>query len=364
MTADLFLGMVLLDSDKLEEGCKTIEAGRRVAEELGTSWDLPIHHWGLAMGRYYAGNLEDAQAELEAGLKAADEVGTRAGVVWGYGALAYLAIQRDDFQEAELLLKAADAEVEATGFQLGLDWLLWDRALLLEASGEYAEASAMLQTAWDMAGLIGVFSQRRMMVSDLVRITREGQLPQTAVAAAKDLEGAASEGKVASAWAAALHCRGLAARCPDTLLKAISAYRRSPRRLALASACEDAGTMLGSMGKNHEGSALLREAMSTYMACHASRSAGRVGAKLRKLGDHRGGRGPRRRPATGWKALTRTELDVTRLASQGLTNPEIGQRLFISRRTVETHLSHVFAKLGVASRVALAAEAARRAASD
>ena len=55
--------------------------------------------------------------------------------------------------------------------------------------------------------------------------------------------------------------------------------------------------------------------------------------------------GARKRPATGWQALTPSELEAVRLASEGLTNPEIGQRLFISRRTVQTHLAHAFRKL-------------------
>ena len=54
------------------------------------------------------------------------------------------------------------------------------------------------------------------------------------------------------------------------------------------------------------------------------------------------------------------ETDVSRLVAEGLTNPEIGARLYISRRTVETHLSHVFTKLGLASRTHLAAELAKR----
>ena len=66
------------------------------------------------------------------------------------------------------------------------------------------------------------------------------------------------------------------------------------------------------------------------------------------------GRGPRRRPTSGWAALTPTERDVVRLAGEGLGNKEIGARLFISPRTVQTHLTHVYAKLGVSSRVALA----------
>ena len=69
------------------------------------------------------------------------------------------------------------------------------------------------------------------------------------------------------------------------------------------------------------------------------------------------GRGERKRPATGWASLTPSELEVARLVGQHLSNPEIAARLFVSRATVKTHLVHVFAKLGVDSRSALAAEA-------
>jgi predicted ATPase/DNA-binding CsgD family transcriptional regulator len=70
-------------------------------------------------------------------------------------------------------------------------------------------------------------------------------------------------------------------------------------------------------------------------------------------------RGERRRPSFGWDSLTPTELEVVRLAAAGLTNPAIGERLFISRGTVKTHLLHVFAKLGVHTRAELAAAAIR-----
>ena len=66
-------------------------------------------------------------------------------------------------------------------------------------------------------------------------------------------------------------------------------------------------------------------------------------------------RGARARPSTGWASLTPTELDVVSLVAEGLTNPEIGARLFISRATVKTHLSHVYAKLDVSNRTELAA---------
>jgi DNA-binding CsgD family transcriptional regulator len=66
------------------------------------------------------------------------------------------------------------------------------------------------------------------------------------------------------------------------------------------------------------------------------------------------------RPTAGWGSLTNTEHDVVDLLLDGRTNRMIGAQLGISRRTVETHLSHVFGKLGMRTRVELAAQAARR----
>jgi DNA-binding CsgD family transcriptional regulator len=72
------------------------------------------------------------------------------------------------------------------------------------------------------------------------------------------------------------------------------------------------------------------------------------------------GRGERKRPSTGWAGLTPTEREVVRLLAQGLRNAEIAERLFVAPSTVKTHLGHVFAKLGVATRAELVALAARR----
>lgn len=66
------------------------------------------------------------------------------------------------------------------------------------------------------------------------------------------------------------------------------------------------------------------------------------------------------RPVSGWDSLTTAEKEVVRLVCQGLSNPEVGRRLFISPRTVGHHLTHVYDKLGVRSRGALAKELAGR----
>ncbi len=71
------------------------------------------------------------------------------------------------------------------------------------------------------------------------------------------------------------------------------------------------------------------------------------------------GRGERKRPVSGWESLTPTEAEVVRLVAEGLGNKEIAKRLFISPRTVQTHLTHVYAKLALTSRVHLVQEAGR-----
>jgi predicted ATPase/DNA-binding CsgD family transcriptional regulator len=70
------------------------------------------------------------------------------------------------------------------------------------------------------------------------------------------------------------------------------------------------------------------------------------------------GRGTRDRPSSGWESLTPTERDVVRLICEGLSNPQIAERLYVSRSTVKAHLSHIYAKLGVGNRTELAIAAA------
>jgi predicted ATPase/class 3 adenylate cyclase/DNA-binding CsgD family transcriptional regulator len=76
------------------------------------------------------------------------------------------------------------------------------------------------------------------------------------------------------------------------------------------------------------------------------------------------GRGERKRPASGWASLTPTERDVARLVGEGLGNKDIAARLFVSPRTVESHLTHAYTKLGISSRVQLAQEVGRRTTGD
>jgi DNA-binding CsgD family transcriptional regulator len=233
----------------------------------------------------------------------------------------------------------------------------WTRALLLEARGDI-QALTVLETAW-ASPLPKVPPQLVRIGPDLVRLAVAGGRPELGQAVMEAMNKATARSPVASWRAAALWCRGLLHGDADALVAAVSAYQQVPRPIQRARACEDAASTLSGVGRREEAVALLEDAVGVYERVGASLNLSRAVAALRGTGMPRGRRRVRQRPLRGWESLTPTELEVVRLVTQGLTNVEIGRRLFISRRTVETHLSHVFGKLGVSSRGELAAQASR-----
>jgi DNA-binding CsgD family transcriptional regulator len=157
----------------------------------------------------------------------------------------------------------------------------------------------------------------------------------------------------------ALRCQGLAENDAGLLQAAVDAYDRGSHPLELALTCEDAGAAFARRGDTAGAGQLLNQAIAIYERLGAARDLARAEAALRQLGVRRGRRVTRSRAQSGWQSLTPSERAVVDLVAEGLSNPQIGQRLYVSRRTVQTHLAHVFAKLHITSRAQLAAEAIR-----
>ena len=152
----------------------------------------------------------------------------------------------------------------------------------------------------------------------------------------------------------ALRAAGVVAggdRGASLLREAIDAFERGDARLERARALADLGAMLRRRNRRTEARELLREALDAAHRAGARPLAVYAETELRATGAR-----PRRVVLTGLDSLTASERRIAEFASQGLTNREIAQTLFVTTRTVEGHLTSIFRKLQVDSRSELPAE--------
>jgi DNA-binding CsgD family transcriptional regulator len=357
--AHLARGNILIELDRLEDARSTLQTGRRISEELGVRWRLPLYQAVLATRCFLAGEWDDAMAELQAALELTEETGERHSLVAIHSVTCLIALHRGDLRRAGEAAAMAERELADTDPRFHTHWAMWARALLLEAEGATREAFATLAGSWDLCARSGFAIEYPVLGADLVRLAlAAGERPRAGRVAA--VAEVAAGNDAPSLAGAALRCRGLVDDDPELLGEAVDAYRRASRPLELALAAEDAAAAHARRGRPEAAVPLLGQALELHERLEAARDAARVEAGLRSLGVRRGRRGPRRRPQLGWESLTPTERQVVDLVREGLSNPQIGERLYVSPRTVQTHVAHVFTKLGVSSRAQVAAEAARR----
>jgi DNA-binding NarL/FixJ family response regulator len=167
-----------------------------------------------------------------------------------------------------------------------------------------------------------------------------------------------SEGHALRARAAVSLAAGDAERAAAMALDAAAGEEAAGAAVAAARSRTLAGRALAKAGQRDDAIAQLRLAEATLSSSGAARFADEAARELRRLGRRvtRSGRGVR----SGELGLSQRELEVARLVTAGKTNREIAAELFLSEKTVETHLSNVFVKLGVTSRAAVAGVLARR----
>ena len=168
------------------------------------------------------------------------------------------------------------------------------------------------------------------------------------------LEEIAARSGTMSARATASCARGLVDADARLLIEAAEDFARVGRPLDRLQALEAAGNAHATAGQRDEAIARLRDAAEIADHLGATHDGRRVSASLRELGVRSGAREKRRTATHGWDALTDAEREVAQLVDAGLRNGEIAERLFVSRRTVESHMSRLYAKLAAENRVALA----------
>lgn len=152
--------------------------------------------------------------------------------------------------------------------------------------------------------------------------------------------------------------RGDVAGAADVATAATAGAQRAGNPLLAACARALAGTALVAQGARQRGIAELHQAHETLLACGARREADAAARELRRLG-RRVARPPRAAQGTGLRALSAREREVADRVASGKTNRSIAADLFLSEKTIESHLSRIYDKLELRSRVALAALIAR-----
>ena len=348
--------LLLISELRLEEAHAIIQAGTCEAENVSRNTRV----WSMlrCRARLSAGQLADARAEAEAILDMSDEVGDG-----NFGYLNHIA----SYVLGDIALRTGDPVALRTARR--------------DAAALYGTASGCGTTrrlgAWLTVRLDGgpagpdllevlapghVHACSPVAHSDaveLVRLLRAAGQRSDAASVTAGLERAAGASPgFPGLPAAALHARALCDDDPERARAAAQAYSADPRSLVRAAALEDAGRLLPERAKE-EAVGYLDEALRLQSAAGAERDAARVRHLLRDRGAQRAGGRPD--PAAArWPELTASELAVVRLVTQGATDREVAQRLYISAHTVNSHLRHVFTKLGIRSRVELARLAGER----
>jgi DNA-binding CsgD family transcriptional regulator/tetratricopeptide (TPR) repeat protein len=328
-------------------------AGRdRMRRSAGAGWaagpTILQARLSLATGR-----LGAAHDEAEAGLALARRHGTDLLAPPALLVLALVALMRGDLGLAEAHLEQLDRTPAGGRALSGATSFLWARAQLAAArQGPEAAFDVMAAVYEDPA------THRRLLVAEpaaapwLVRTALAvGELSAAERIAACVERLAADPAPFSVVVGSGAHAQALLNRDAETLER-LGIEHRHP--WARAAACEDAGDLLAQGGHRCRGRAQLERALAANEQMGASYHAARVRTRLVELGS-----GQRRsrhspRPVSGWGSLTDAERRVTDLVAEGLSNPKVAERLFLSRHTVDFHLRQVFRKLNVGSRVELA----------
>jgi DNA-binding CsgD family transcriptional regulator/tetratricopeptide (TPR) repeat protein len=352
----LILAFMLVDADQINDALATLRTGRARCESLGSVWVLPGFLFSSAILLMILGDWDDAEAEARSGLALADELGTRQGTVVGMAILAMLASRRGDRTSATERLCDAEKELARTGPQAYGHWLLWAQAMIEESRGDTDAAFASVESLGQVIEAFGIHFDRIQFGPDMTRIALAAGHTVAATEITAGVEEIANRAGTATARASALRCRGMLTADADMLVESVGVLRSTGRTMEVAAGCEEAAVALVGAGRGKEAVPFAEEAMGIYDSAGANMDLQRVAAlgltKRRRARETR----------TGWDSLTPTEARVVECVAKGMSNRAIADKLFVSRRTIETHVAHVFDKLGLSSRAQLAGEAVGRAA--
>lgn len=330
--------------DRCDEAVAAARDVRQLAERVGNTVRLAQAQSALVQMSYDSGRWDDTLVDVDL---VADELkdGTVSACDHSIAALIHLH-RGDNAAAARHLAIAREAQI---GGRLILHLALVN-SLELEQAGRTEDALAALRTTDDFDDVLPEIVRLAVAAGDL----------ETARSTTERVVELAADSDVGHRIGAAAYCRGLVDSDGEELLHAATAYRECGRPLSRAMALEAAAVAFVHNGQSSSARAAASRALDLYAELGAEWQVARAQSVLRALGLRRGPKVKHRRAKTGWDSLTPAEATVAQLVVAGLSNPQIAERLFVSRRTVTTHVSHILAKLQVRTRTDIAREASLR----
>lgn len=368
-------------------GLAAAEEGLAVADAIGDRFVARLSGVWLGFALLWRGHVDDAITQFQSLAAEADRGTDLAARAIGLLSLGQALAYRGDVRSArEILAQAVTAAAEFGGSYEGFSQAAVAYAAL--AAGEVAAAEQAAEAAWqllrvqpDIAAMYGhLMAQVALARGDTAAAQNLADAAvnsamgwhrsvsftaRARVALARgEYRRAASDARAALAGAVEVHAYLCVADAMECLAASAAAFGDRLAAARLIGAAESARRQTGEsrfqvfQAGYQNLVAELRDAIGRDELASA-RAAGAGLSIEESIAYVQRGRGERKRPSSGWAALTPAEREVSRLVSRGLSNSEIATKLFVSIRTVQTHLTHVYAKLGVKSRIEIAREAAR-----
>jgi DNA-binding CsgD family transcriptional regulator len=324
------------------DACEMIsEHWLSLCREAGMLSELPLALNSRALALVLAGDLAGAASLVEEVQAATEAAGTEFGP---YGAMGIAAFRGDE-AEAAALIEAGHRDASLNREGVRISGVEWTNAVLSNALGRYEQALGAAQRASE--------DRREMVFNNLA-------LPELIEAAARSgvreaaraAQGRLAEmsGATATDWVLGVDARSRAllddGEAAESLYReAIERLARTRVRVELGRAHLLYGEWLRRERRRLDAREQLRLAHEMFTTMGVRAFAGRAERELLATGER-----ARKRNVETRDELTAQEAQIARLARDGVPNAEIGARLFISRRTVEYHLSKVFTKLDISSR--------------
>jgi DNA-binding CsgD family transcriptional regulator len=313
----------------------------QLVRDAGALSELPIHLSALGMAYTWKGDFQAASSLVMEAESVAAATGSRFAP---FTALRLLALQGREAEAAPVLAGAIEM-AGAAGQEIAATQAYWGTAVLCNGLARYKEAMAAAQKA--TSNSCEPFISRYALPELIEAAQRVGdkdlaQEALTRLAATTQLYGNDSASGVEARCQALLSDGATADAC---YREAIERLGRSPLRPDLARAHLLYGEWLRRENRRAAAGEHLRTAHTMLTEIGMEAFADRARHELEACGEK-----VRKRTVETRNELTAQELQIARLARDGLSNPEIGARLFLSPRTVEWHLRNVFTKLDIRSR--------------